>query len=60
MKTKLFLAGCALALSCLIPLAAQETVPPAAELKALVARTQARLKAGQKTADDLAPELAAF
>lgn len=60
MKTKLLLAGFALAFSCLLPLVAQEAATPASELKALVAQVQTKIKAGQKTADDLAPELQAF
>ena len=46
----------------LAPVRAQEekTVTPAAELNALIARIQTKLRAGQKSAADLAPESADF
>ncbi|MBI5766240.1 MAG: TlpA family protein disulfide reductase [Verrucomicrobia bacterium] len=57
MKLRSLLAGLVLALFTLGPVQAQD---PAADLKSLVAQIQTKLKAGQRSAADLAPELAAF
>ncbi len=61
MNTRIFAAGLALVLGVLAPVTAQDSAPtPDSELKTLVARVQAKLKDGQKSAAELAPELAAF
>lgn len=57
MKLRHIFTALALALAILSPLRAQDA---AADLKALVSQIQTKLKAGQRTAADLAPELAAF
>ncbi len=61
MKIRAFAASLALACFSLTATIAQDAAStPASDLKALVAQIQAKIKAGQNTAADLAPELAAF
>jgi thiol-disulfide isomerase/thioredoxin len=61
MKIRTLAASLGLVCFALAPVHGQEAaVTPASELKALVAKVQAKAKAGQKSATDLAPELAAF
>lgn len=62
MKIRTLLASLALALFAFAPgVRSQEPASsPAADLKALIVQIQTKLKAGQRSAADLAPDLAAF
>jgi thiol-disulfide isomerase/thioredoxin len=57
MNLRLLLSGATLALLAFSSASAQD---PAADLKSVVSQIQTKLKAGQRSASDLAPEIAAF